>query len=371
MRVLHVIATGERRGAEVFAADLTRRLSEEVQQQVAILHARERFDVEFEPRAIGLHGVGWSVPGLNLDTVPLRRLSSLFRTWRPDVIQAHGGEALKYSLLAAKGQVPLVYRRIGEAPSWISKGARRVAYGWLMRRATRVVTVADAVRAQTMRLFGVSPERIISIPNGVDAARVAARKDRAVIRQELQIPGEVPVLLSLGALSWEKDPLGQMQVSRLVLRRCPGAIHLVAGDGPMRKEVEAAAASWGLNGRIRFLGSRGDVGDLLGASDVLLFGSRPGGMEGMPAVVIEAGMAKVPVVAYAVAGIREVVTHGETGLVVAHGDRHALASHVMRLFEDRAERERMGRAARTRCMARFEIGAIAPRYLDLYRELAS
>jgi glycosyltransferase involved in cell wall biosynthesis len=371
VKVLHVVATGQRRGAEVFAADLSRALpQDEVEQRVAVLRPGERLEVAFEPPVAGLGGNGWSVPGLNLNTAVLRRLSSLVRSWRPDVIQAHGGEALKYSLASARGRAPVVYRRIGEAPAWISQGPRRSVYGWLMRRAARVVSVADTVRRETIRLFGVDPARSVTIPNGVDASRISPGSSREDVRGALGIASEVPVLLSLGALIWEKDPMEHVEVSREVLRRCSGAVHLMAGDGPLRGQAEAAAARSGVNGGIRFLGGRSDVGDLLAACDVVLFGSRPGGMEGMPAVVIEAGMAGLPVAGYAVAGVAEVVADGETGLLAAHGDREALVSHVLRLFGDADERERMGRAARHRCMAEFDIGAIAPRYLDLYRELA-
>jgi glycosyltransferase involved in cell wall biosynthesis len=371
VKVLHVVATGQRRGAEIFAADLTRTLSSaEIQQLVAVLHARDTSDVAFQPPVVGLGGDGWLVPGPNLNTAPLRRLSSLVRSWSPDLIQAHGGEALKYSLASARGRAPVVYRRIGEAPAWISHGPRRSVYGWLMRRAARVVSVAETVRQETIGLFGVDPARSVIIPNGVDASRIKARTSREDVRRALGIASEVPVLLSLGALTWEKDPMEHVEVSRQVLRRCSGAVHLMVGDGPLRGQAEAAAARSGPNGGVRFLGSRGDVGDLLGASDVVLFGSRPGGMEGMPAVVIEAGMAGLPVAGYAVAGVPEVVADGETGLLAAHGDREALVSHVLRLFRDEGERERMGRAARQRCMAAFDISAIAPRYRDLYRELA-
>jgi len=99
---------------------------------------------------------------------------------------------------------------------------------------------------------------------------------------------------------------------------------------------------------------------------VLLFASCS---EGMPATVIEAGMVGLPVAGYAVAGVSEVVESGMTGLLAPAGDTRLLRSHVVALLADGERRRLMSAAARERCHARFDIGAVAPRYLDLYRTL--
>jgi glycosyltransferase involved in cell wall biosynthesis len=114
------------------------------------------------------------------------------------------------------------------------------------------------------------------------------------------------------------------------------------------------------------LGSRSDVADLLAASDALLLASRS---EGMPGCVIEAGMAGLPVVSYAVAGVPEVVVDGMTGFTVAPGDLHTLAHRIATLLGDPDLRSRLGEAARDRCERTFGISAIASRYLAVYEEV--
>jgi glycosyltransferase involved in cell wall biosynthesis len=91
----------------------------------------------------------------------------------------------------------------------------------------------------------------------------------------------------------------------------------------------------------------------------------------MPAVVIEAGIAGLPVAGFALSGVPEVVVDGSTGLLAAPGDHGALAECATRLLADPGLRDRMGRAAHERCSAEFSIAAVAPRYLDVYRALAS
>jgi glycosyltransferase involved in cell wall biosynthesis len=369
MRVLHVVATGQRRGGEVFAADLVRALDEAgVAQRVAVLRAPDDLAVRYGAPTTVLGVDARALPGVRIGIPGIRGLRRTIRDWDPDIVQAHGGEALKYAVVGAtRARCKIVYRRIGSTPTWLTHGPRRIAYRLLMRRTARVVTVAEAVREETLRIFRLPARQVATIPNGVDARRLAATRERPAVRQALGIPAEAEVLLSLGALTWEKDPLLHVEVATEVLAERLRAWHLVVGDGPMRGEVQAAVERGGMGGRVRLVGARGDVGDLLAASDVLLFASRPEGMEGMPATVIEAGMLGVPVAGYAVAGVSEVVVSGVTGLLARPGDGRCLRSHVLALLADVERRREMGAAARERCLARFDIGAVAPRYLDLYR----
>ncbi|MGQ0670203.1 MAG: glycosyltransferase family 4 protein [Actinomycetota bacterium] len=368
MRVLHVVASGRRRGAEVFASDLAGALAQQgVVQRVAVLRASEGHAVSYAVPVTSLNGKGMRVPGLRMDSRTLGALRGLIGGWKPDVIQAHGGEPLKYSVAVALGRRrPLVYRRIGSVIEELARGPRRTAYGSLMRRAARVVAVADVLRKETIEVFRVSADRVVTIPNGVDPERLEPTMGRHEIRRSIGIAPSAPVVLSLGALVWEKDPMLQLDVAARLLRADPDLVVLMAGDGEMREAVEAAVRDRGLTGRILLLGARSDVADLLAASDALLFASKS---EGMAGTVIEAGMAGVPVAAFSVGGVPEVIQDGVTGLLAPPGDVDSLAGHIMELLHDPAAREAMGRNARGTYRARFGIKAIAPQYLALYEEL--
>jgi glycosyltransferase involved in cell wall biosynthesis len=372
MRILHVVATGQRRGAEVFTADLVGALDDAgVEQQVAVLRSGDGVAVDYRAPTIRLGVEGRGLPGMRVALGPAQRLRRLLLDWNADVVQAHGGEALKYSVLAAaRCRARVVYRRIGSTPDWIAQGPRRVAYGRLMRRTARVITVAEAVREETLAVFRLPAPQVVTIPNGIDPRRLVPARSRAAVRQALGIPADAQVVLSLGALTWEKDPLAQVGITADILAERPPAWHLIVGDGPLRGQVEAAVDRARPAGdRIVLVGARADVGDVLAASDLLLFASRPGGMEGMPATVIEAGMAGLPVAGFAVAGVSEVVESGSTGLLARPGDAAQLRAHVLTLLADGRRRQQMGAAARRRCRDRFDIRAVAPRYLDVYRSV--
>jgi glycosyltransferase involved in cell wall biosynthesis len=370
MRVLHIITSGQRRGGDVFAADLAHALEGGgVKQRIAALRAPVGASVSFPAPVDVVASERRSVPGLNIDPGAVRSLRDLIGEWRPEIVQAHGGETYKYALAANPTRRPrVIYRRIGGAPKWVTHGPRRFVHAQLMRRADRIVAVAETVRRETIDLFGVDPSRISTIPNGVSRSRIMSVRGRDATRRELGIRDDAVVTLSIGALSWEKDPLAQLEAATRVLLNFSGSVHVFVGEGPMRGQLEGEIRQRGLWGRCRVLGERSDVGDLYAASDVFLFASRPDGMEGMPATVIEAGMAGVPVAGYSIAGVSEVVEHGHTGLLAPCRDLNALTRQLMELVGDKGRRRAMGESARAHCR-RFDIEAIAPRYLALYSDV--
>jgi glycosyltransferase involved in cell wall biosynthesis len=370
VRILHVVATAQQRGGETFASDLIRALNRKgVVQRVAILRDTNSRSIAFDADIWPLANNGRRLPGIKVNAGAIRRLARLIREWDPHLVQLHGGEALKHAAIAALGSPSrLVYRKIGSAPPWMSHGLRRKAHAGLMRRAARIVTVDEVLKREAVELFRVPERRIITIPNGVDPDRIRPKKGRDAMRGSLGISGEATVLLSLGALSWEKDPIGQLRIAASVLRKVPRAAYLIVGDGSMRGEVERSINRMDLEGRVFLAGNRDDIGDVLAASDALLLASR---MEGMPASVIEAGMEGVPVAAYSLAGVPHVVLDGVTGLLAPPGDRDRLEACILKLVKDHPARGAMGRSARVRCRALFGIESIAERYLTVYEALGA
>jgi glycosyltransferase involved in cell wall biosynthesis len=371
MRLLHVVDSDQRRGAETFAAELVLQIGRRgVDQHVVMLASPSNDGVDLGVHTSVLRSGGPTVPFLKLDLRILLGLSQVIRSTRPDVIQAHGGDTLKYTAAATLGhRTRLVQRFIGSPPEWVRTGPRRLAYAFILSRASRIIAVSESVRSDVIDIFGVAADRVVVIPSGSDARRTTPSVDRDSVRENLHIPPEAPVLISLGALTWEKDPLAHLEVAASVLRSYPECRHLIVGDGPLRPIVEARVHELGIDKRVMMLGYRHDVGNLLAASDVMLLASRVDGMEGMPAAVIEAGFAGVPVVAYSLAGLGEVIVDGVTGCLVRPGDLNGLVSAVGRLLGDAKLRETMGNSARQRTLPNYEIGIIAPKYFALYDEL--
>ncbi len=371
MRLLHVVATGQRRGAEMFASDLIHALQDlgDYDQKVALLHGPWPPAVGYDAPVAPLRASGKRLPFLRMDLATLSNLRGMIARFRPDVVHAHGAEAFKYSAIGTPlRRTPIVYRRIGSAPSTITSGVRRAVHAALLRRSDRVVAVADSVRRETVETFGLPHARVVMIPRGIDPTRLIPQRERTSVRAELGIAESAPLVVTVGALSPEKDPLAHLDLCTSLRGSWPDIAYVFVGDGPMHRELLEAIDARGLGQRAHVLGTRTDVGDLLQASDVMVLASHT---EGMPGCIIEAGMAGLPVVAYGVAGVPEVLVDGVTGYVVRPGDHACLSARTAELLADPERRRTMGRSAAERCLDAYDITGVARRYVDVYAEVTA
>ena len=334
-----MITSTDRRGAQIFGVDLG----------TALLTLGP--EVETVALAEGTAG-GLDVPALGTGR-PLTpaTVAALRRRARDaSVVVAHGSSALPACALATVGGPPFVYRTIGDPRYWSPRGLRRARVGWMLRRAAAVVVLWPAAGEELVRHYGVAAARVSVVPNGVPAERFPAADAAARDRARTTLPGVdgTPVVAYLGSLTAEKAP----ELAVAAVAALPGATLLVAGEGPERPKLEAAAAS-AAPGRVHFLGSVPDPARVLAAADVILV---PSHTEGIPAVAIEAGLTGRPVVATDVGGMREVVVPGRTGVLVPRPEAQALAAGVAEAARNGAE---LGLAARNHCLERFEITPVA------------
>jgi glycosyltransferase involved in cell wall biosynthesis len=236
-------------------------------------------------------------------------------------------------------------------------------YGkWVCRgRCDGVVAVsAQAQQSFLDRHRGLPTAPIQVIENGILLATESGNNSEA--RAALGI-ADATVLTTVARLVALKD-IGTLL--RAFERCSPGErnlLLLLVGDGECRQELETLAGELGIAPRVRFMGFRDDIEGILSASDLFVLSSLT---EGMPLSVLEAMAAGLPVVATRVGGVPELVTDGETGLLVAPKDPEALAAALLSLIEDRSSRLRMGRAARARIEESFSFTAMLDQYETFY-----
>jgi glycosyltransferase involved in cell wall biosynthesis len=139
----------------------------------------------------------------------------------------------------------------------------------------------------------------------------------------------------------------------------------MAGEGSLAEAARRRAERLGVAGRVRFLGVRADVAELLSACDIFALASD---WEGSPLAVMEAMAAGLPVVATAVGGVPELVEDGVTGILAPRGDLQALGSALETLAGNPRLRREMGDAARERAK-RFEVSAMVEGYAALFQEM--
>jgi glycosyltransferase involved in cell wall biosynthesis len=202
-------------------------------------------------------------------------------------------------------------------------------------------------------------DAVATIWNGVSPAPPAA--DRAELEREWGLAAGSPLLVSVGRLVEAKNH----GLAIRALASLSEATLLIVGQGPLRRELEATAEKAGVAHRVVFTGLHGDARALIGAVDVVLMCSRA---EGLPMVALETLAAGRPLVATAVRGLRELLTHGHDALLVPDDDPRALAEAVQRLLDNQAFAEELGSNGRE-LATRFSEEAMVADYLALYSRL--
>jgi glycosyltransferase involved in cell wall biosynthesis len=266
-----------------------------------------------------------------------------------------------YAVLAdPRGRVPIAYRKIGRAIG--SRGERLLAR--FMARAAVVFAVSDGLADELEDRFFVERARIRVIPTARRAPRRLQGAERAAFRASFGAKPDVPLITWAGRLIPDKQPGAALQAYALIRSRFGACTLALCGDGPLRPSVERAAAAAGDGALV--LGNRDDSDRLIAAADVLLSTSEA---EAAPGVLVEAGLAGVPVAAFDVGEVSQIVRDGETGVLAPPGFIEVLAVLVVDLLRTPERREAMGAAARKAC-ARFSVEAVVAEYATAFAEAA-
>ena len=298
----------------------------------------------------------------------LRKLDALFRQYHPAVVHTH--------LLALNYAYPLMIRyrtpaRVYTVHSLAEKDVglrtapivRALAFRYRVGRVVPVA-IAEEVRNSIQKLYGYPNPPLI--PNGIPTDEYAPDPNkRAQWRQAHGIETHATIVTHVGRFAPPKNHALLIEAFARVRTSAPLYLLLVGG-GELENTVREQVAALGLESRVRFLGIRADVADILRASDAFVLSSR---WEGNPMSVMEAMAAGLPVVSTAVGGVPELVREGETGLLVPSEDTGALAQAIQALVDNPARRQAMGVAARQHAVASFDIRHTVRGYEQLYEAL--
>ena len=290
----------------------------------------------------------------------------LLRREKPDLVHAHMPISGFIARLAARiaGVPRVAYTCHGflfNQPGPWPRRALGLAMEWLGGRLTDVTLTVSTEEARDARRLWIA-RGAVAVGNGRDPARF--RPDpaaRARVRVELGVAADAVVVVIVSRLVRHKGYPELLAAFRDV----PGAELWIVGERLVSDhgaDMEAVFASVGVGERVRRLGYRRDVADVLAAADVFTL---PSHFEGLPMSVIEAMLTGLPVVATDIRGPREQVVPGETGVLVPAGSVGPLAVALGRLVADAGLRTRMGAAGRARALSLYTERAVVERTLDL------
>lgn len=315
--------------------------------------------------SIPIHAVPERSP---YDRATLSTLTGLVSSIEPDVIQTH---AVKSHFIARLAGLPRLAPWIAFHHGYTWPAWRARVYNefdrWSLRAPVKVLTVSRPFQRE-LEGKGVRRERIEVIHNAIrpDWGSEASNPDAAAaLRGALNIAPDRKVVLIVGRLSREKDHLTLLDaVDRLRTRLAPYLV--IVGEGPERPRIEREIRALGLEGSVVLTGQQKLAEPYYGIADVAVLSSLS---EGSPNALLEAMAARVPVVATAVGGIPEIVTHRESALLVKPGDASGMADSMARLLENRDEAGAMVAKAHQLIQEHYGPEQRTRRLVEIYRKV--
>ncbi|WP_313738981.1 glycosyltransferase family 4 protein [Pseudomonas sp.] len=278
------------------------------------------------------------------------------RGQRP-LLNSHNFRGLLTAWLAAMlWRLALVSTQHGFTPS----SRKQRLYTWLSMRLCRtaavgqVVCVAGSI-ARLLQAAGVAASKLAVIPNGLPEAGVGAVRAHGGAGWQVGY---------VGRLSLEKGPDLFLDALIPLCRRQPRLCAVMIGDGPQRATLQARIDASSLGARIRLVGFQADMAPWMGRLDALVISSRT---EGTPMVLLEAMQQRVPVVAFAVGGIPDVIEHGVSGLLAPPLAVAQLVEHLEALLLDPAQAAELSARAWQRQRQHHHLPSLAQHWARVYR----
>ncbi len=301
----------------------------------------------------------------------IREISSILLNNRFDILHTHGGIAGFYGRWAAKkcrtrvvvhtlhGIHYLHYRNL--LLKQITIFLERI----FSRFTDALVFVCDSDREKGKKLKLAPQTKMHLIRNGIDLPPVR-EEDVLARRKELGLNLSQPVLGTVARLHRQKGIIYLLQAAAKIQRSFPEAKIFVVGGGPLRQRLQRERQRLGVDKFLFFLGERKDAAEILSLFDIFIL---PSLWEGLPYVLIEAASAGKPIVATDVDGVKEVITNGETGVLVAARNSEKLAEAVISLLRNRDHAAKLGEKAKKTIPSHFSLSRMIEETQELYLEM--
>jgi glycosyltransferase involved in cell wall biosynthesis len=255
------------------------------------------------------------------------KLGKIIRKNSIRIVHLHSPHAHALGLLAAKsgGNCKVVLSRRVDFP--IKKNIlSRLKYA----NVDRVIAISQRVK-QVLMADGLPEERIDVVYSGIDTDRFRNVEGDYLI-SELALNKHKLRIGNIAALAWHKDHRTLVEAARIVVDEFPEVIFLIAGEGPLRREIEILVKKLNLEEKVKLLGFRQDIPEILSLLDLFVLSSS---WEGLGTSLLDALASRVPVVSTNVGGIPEIVKDGVNGILVPSGNPGALARAIISFIKNR------------------------------------
>ncbi len=301
----------------------------------------------------------------DLDLFSVSKIKTILDSINAQIVHTHLIHGDLFGALAAGKRVVVQSRHNDD------KFRRNIIIKLLTRslasRAKTIIAISDSLANFVRDVEGVTPSKITRIHYGLDPNEVIGKAKRGELREELRIK-DSPLIGAVGRLTEQKGFEYLLEAFARVRDNVKEAHLVIAGDGERRHSLELQGQSLNIAHAVHFLGWRNDVPSIMIDLDALVV---PSLWEGFGLVTLEAMALSRPIIASKVSALPEIISQGETGLLVPPADSAALADSILNLLRDPEKAKTMGQRGRARLEKEFTIQRMAQRHAVVYKEAAS
>ena len=277
------------------------------------------------------------------------------------IVHTHGYKSNFYALTASSGKgIPL----ITTCHNWLGNDIKTRFYTQLdkffLNRFNKVVAVSDSIKQEILN-HNVHPTKVVTIYNGINLERFNKLAKLNDIRKELDIKEGYKVIGTAGRLTEEKGHIFLIKAAKKILHQFPKTVFLIIGDGPLKSKLERES-----NKSTIFTGFRMDLPEIYPIMDIFVL---PSLTEGLPMVLLEAMASKKPVIATKVGAIPNVISDGETGLLIDPANSNQLADAIIYLLKNKDKAREIGEKGYKKVKNEFSSKKMTKEYIKVYEEV--
>jgi glycosyltransferase involved in cell wall biosynthesis len=319
VKIIQLIQRPQARGVELF----TSMLSEELQRLGHVVILISIFEGEyclpFSGKQIHLKR---PIKKRFFDMKAWKEFSRIVKNESPDIIHANAADTLKFSVFSKKlfgWNEPIIFRNASQIGLYIKSPWVKLYNNYLYKNIDGVISVSNKSKEDFQSLFNFSKaHQVISI--GIQIPKILTKTD----------PVDYPLLVHIGGFSYEKDHSGLIEIFSGVHSQFPDLKLWLIGEGPMKEEIVEMVESLNLENSVIFKGAISNPFEIIPGNSILVL---PSIIEGLPAVILEAFAYKIPVIAYNVGGVPEVLINEKTGYLIIKSDQMAFKDKIIQILQ--------------------------------------
>lgn len=298
MRILQIIQKKQYRGAEIFACQLSNHLLDQG-------HSVEVYSIydgsAHLPFKAGVKTLKRNSGKRYYDLTGWRDLADIVKNFRPDIVQANAADTLKYAVISRilfGWESPIIFRNASASSFYIKTWSSKMMNSFLLKQTDLIISVSEASKRDLNKMFPFTELKSFVVPVGIET------KDEPKGAVFAHFDRKKNNLIHVGSFTHEKNHLELLDLFVKIKDYLPSAVLHLLGDGPLREFTQERVKRMDLEDHVIFHKEKKNPIPLVREADVLLL---PSIIEGLPAVLLEAMYNKIPVVAYDVGGVSEVL----------------------------------------------------------------